>query len=207
MRLSILFGVLTSCFLANAVAAQDRMPPLSPDKYTEAQKKAVDEFVLQRKRPLFGPFIPLIRSPELMHVLQEMGDYLNYKAPAGGHKLTEFIILITAREWTQDYEWDFHQPRALKAGVKPEIAQAIYEGRRPEGMSHEEEAVYDFVIELLHNKSVSDHTYNAVLKALGEKGVIDIAGVVGFYSTLAMVMNTTRMEVPKEGLHLPHFPH
>jgi 4-carboxymuconolactone decarboxylase len=130
----------------------------------------------------------------------------NFKAPAGGRKLTEFIILLTAREWASDYEWYVHHPIALKAGLKPEIADAIAQGRRPDGMSEEEDAVYSFVTEIMRNKRVSDASYERIVKLFGEKGVIDITGVVGFYTTLAMVMNTTRHELPQDGKRLPRFP-
>ena len=182
------------------------MPPIPPEKYTPEQKATVDEFVAGRKRPVFGPFIPLLRSPELMNLLKQMGDYLNFKAPAGGRKLTEFIILITAREWGSDYEWYAHYHSALKGELEPAVIEDIAQGRRPDGMSEDEDAVYNFVTELMRNKRVSDKSYDRIVKRFGEKGAVDIAGVVGFYTTLAMVMNTSRLELPKDGTRLPRFP-
>jgi 4-carboxymuconolactone decarboxylase len=116
-----------------AAAAQDRMPPIPPEKYDEAQKKAAEEFRVARKGPVFGPFSVLIRSPELMTANRTMGDYLRLK-PSIGTKLSELIILITAREWTQDYEWHLHAPIALKQGISQEIIDAIVAGRRPSGV-------------------------------------------------------------------------
>jgi 4-carboxymuconolactone decarboxylase len=185
--------------------AQDRMPAIPPEKYTEAQKKAGEEFLATRKVPVFGPFIPLIRSPEVMTQARAMGDYLRYKS-AIGTTLSELVILITAREWTQDYEWYVHQPIAVKTGIKPEIIDAIWDGRRPAGMSEDEEIVYDFSTELHKNKRVSDHTYDRAVKRFGETGVIDLIGVNGYYTFLAMTMNTTRMELPKDGKRMPRFP-
>lgn len=185
----------------------DRMPELAPDKMTEAQKKAAADFQAGRGVPVFGPFVPLLRSPEVMLRAMSMGDYLRYKTvlPA---QLNEFIILITARQWTQEYEWAVHHPIALKAGLKPEIAQAVAEGRRPQGMSPEEEMVYDFCIELHRNQSVCDQTYQRVLSKFGEQGVIDIIGVNGYYVFLAMVLNTARTALPKNASPgLAAFPH
>src|ERR1035438_8187860 len=92
-----------------------------------------------------------------MSQARAMGDYLRYKS-AIGNTLSELAILVTAREWSQDYEWYVHYPIALKAGIKPDIADAVGDGRRPVGMSDDEEIVYDFSIELQRNKRVSDRT-------------------------------------------------
>jgi len=155
---------------------------------------------------LNGPFVPLLRSPEFMSRLQKTGEYLRYQN-ALGPKLTEFVILLTARQWTQQYEYVTHLPLALQAGVKPEVADAIREGRRPAGMAAEEEAAYDFCAELRLNQSVSDATYARAVSRFGERGVIDMIGVVGYYTTLAMVMNVARTPVPDGKAPLVPLPH
>jgi 4-carboxymuconolactone decarboxylase len=190
--------------LGNAMS-QDRMPAIPAEKYTDAQKKAADEFLSVRKREVFGPFIPLIRSPEVMVRAAEMGEYLRYRNSIG-QKLSEFAILITAREWTQDYEWYVHYPQALKAGLDPEIVEAVFQGRRPQGMGADEEALYDFVTELNHTKRVSDKTYERAVQKFGEQGIIDIIGVQGYYGLLAMTLNVSRLEPPKDGRRLPRIP-
>jgi 4-carboxymuconolactone decarboxylase len=181
------------------------MPAIPEGEYTEAQKKAAQAFFETRKAPVFGPFAALLRSPELITHAQAMGEYLRYRS-AIGHRLSEFAILITAREWTQDYEWSVHQPHALKAGLKPEIVEAVFEGRRPAGMAPDEETLYDFVTELNHTKRVSDTTYARAVKQFGEHGVIDIIGIQGYYSLLAMALNVTRIEPPKDARRLPRIP-
>jgi 4-carboxymuconolactone decarboxylase len=181
------------------------MPAIPESEYTEAQKQAVQVFFETRNAPVFGPFIPLMRSPELMTRAQQMGEYLRYRS-AIGQRLSEFAILITAREWTQDYEWYVHEPMALKAGLKPEVVEAVYEGSRPAGMAPDEEALYDFVTELNHTKRVSEATYERAVKQFGEHGVIDIVGIQGYYSLLAMTLNVSRLEPPKDGRRLPRIP-
>lgn len=188
-------------------ALADRMPPIPADKLTPEQKKASDDFAAERKTPVFGPFVPLLRSPEVMLRAKAMGDYLRYKSVLPP-QLNEFAILITARHWTQEYEWALHQPIAVKAGLKTEITQALAEGRRPQGMSADEEMIYEFSTELHQNQSVSDATYARVLARFGEQGIIDLIGVNGYYTFLAMVLNTTRTTVPKSTTPpLPAFPH
>jgi 4-carboxymuconolactone decarboxylase len=202
---------LEACILllvVGAAAAQNRMPPVPKDKMTEAQKKALEEVIASRGAGgAEGPFVPMLRSPELMNRLQTLGEYVRFHNSIGT-KLTEFVILLTARQWTQQYEYDAHQPLALKAGLNQDIISAITEGRRPTGMAADEEIVYDFCNELRQNQSISDATYTRAVSKFGEQGVIDMTGLVGYYTTLAMIMNVARSPLP-EGKKAPlaPFPH
>ena len=198
--------VLTSCF-AVVARAQDRMPPIPADKLTDAQRKAIAEFKTARSADVSGPFIPLLRSPEVMTRARAMGDYLRFRS-ALPPRLSEFVIIITARRWTQQYEWNAHRPLALQGGVKADVVNAIAEGRRPEQMAADEDAVYTLVEEIDRNHSVSDATYARAVGALGEQGVIDALGLVGYYTTLALVMNTARTPLPAGATAgLAPFPH
>ena len=192
-------------FLSTIGSAQDRMPPIPRDKMTDAQKKAEAELVSGPRGSLFGPFIPLLRSPEFMTRLQKAGEYLRFQN-AIGQRLTEFVILLTARQWTQQYEYDVHMPLALQAGMKQEILDAIAAGRRPVGMSADEEITYDFFIELRQYQSVTDATYARTVARFGEQGVIDMTGLIGYYTTLAMIMNVARTPVPDNRQPLPPLP-
>lgn len=166
-----------------------RLPPVAADQMNEAQKEAVADFKKTRGVEASGPFLVLLRSPELMMRTQSMGEYLRFRS-ALPPRLSEFVILLTAREWTQQYEWSVHQPIALKAGINPETVQAIADGRRPAAMSEEEAILYDFCQELHRNRNVSDTTYARAVAQFGEQGVIDTIGIAGYYSMLAMVLNT-----------------
>jgi 4-carboxymuconolactone decarboxylase len=190
-----LFAVLVLALVPLTAVAQDRMPPIPADKLTTAQRTAIEEFKAARSAEISGPFVPLLRSPEVMTRARAMGDYLRYKS-ALPPRLSEFVILLTARRWTQQYEWNAHQPLALKGGVKADVVAAIAEGRRPEHMAADEEAVYTLVEEIDRNRSVSDATYSRAIAAVGEQGVIDTLGLVGYYTMLAMVMNTARTPLP-----------
>ena len=186
---------LIACLAAGPLAAQDRMPAIPADKLTEAQKRAAEAFSEGRGYQIRGPFVPLIRSPEVMLRAKAISDYLRFKNVLE-QRLVEMLILITAREWTQQYVWNSHYPQALKAGLKREIADAIADGRRPAGMADDEEAAYDLATEILRLKRVSDATYGRAVAKFGEQGVIDLLGVVGYYNLLAIVMNTTRTALP-----------
>jgi 4-carboxymuconolactone decarboxylase len=177
---------------APVVFAQDRMPPIPDDQMTEAQREAVAEFKAARDTTRFGgPFVPLLRSPEMLSRARNVGDYVRFNS-ALPPRLSEFVILIIAREWTQQTEWSAHAGIAERAGLHADIIGAVAEGRRPDGMADDEAAVYDFCIELLRTHGVSDPTYARLVSVVEEKGVVDTIGIMGYYSLLAMVMNTAR---------------
>ena len=188
-------AVLVALSFAVPAVAQDRMPPIPAERLTEAQKKAIQEFEAARKTGLSGPFWPLLRSPEVLSRARAMGDYLRFTSVLPP-RLSEFVIIITARQWTQNYEWDVHAPLAAQGGLKPSIIAAVADGRRPDGMADDEETLYTFCDELHRNRSISDATYARAVKAFGEQGVIDVLGISGYYTMLAMVLNTARTPVP-----------
>src|SRR5512136_2594196 len=195
MLLCLIIAVSVIAVFSLGAFAQDRMPAIPLEKMTDLQKKYAEEIIKGPRGALYGPFVPLIRSPELMDRAQRMGEYLRYKS-AIGTRLSELVILITARQWTQQVEWAIHEPIAIKSGIKGEIVSAIADGRYPTGMSADEQIVYDFCTELHVNKSISDSTYERALKRFGERGVIDMLGINGYYTFLAMIMNGTRTAVP-----------
>jgi 4-carboxymuconolactone decarboxylase len=194
-------GVLMSS-AAVAAHAGDRLPTIPPQQYTTEQKQAAADFEAARKVPVFGPFEPLMHSPQVMSQARALGDYLRYQS-AIGNTLSELAILVTAREWTQNYEWSVHYPIALKAGIHQEIADAIGNGRRPKAMSTDEEIVYDYASELLNTKQISDATFERAKARFGTKGVVDLTGIVGYYTFLAMQLNAAQYKGPDGGTKLP----
>lgn len=184
-----------------------RMGALDPAKMTDEQRKAAEELAAGPRGQVRGPFNVLLRSPGLMSPVQKVGEYLRFRCQLD-RRIAEMATLIAARHWTQLYEWQAHHPLALKAGLKPEIAQAIADGRRPAGMAQDEEVVYDVLTEALHNKSVSDVTYERGLAQFGEQNLVDLLAIAGYYGLLALLLNVARTELP-EGRQpgMPHFPH
>ena len=195
--MTIRYALLVLAFTqATSVSAQDRLPPIPADKMTEAQKKAVAEYKDLRKTDLTGPpWTVMLRDPDWIVPALEMRLHVQAR-PVLGNKLTEFAILIAAREWTNNYEWNAHSAAAAQAGLNAAIIAAVADGRRPEHVADDEEILYDFCAELLHNKSVSDATYARALAKFGEAGVVEIANIEGYYVYLSMIMNTARSPVP-----------
>lgn len=175
--------------------AQDRLPPIPPDKLTDAQKKAAADFLVERKQAVFGPFVPLSRSPQLMINAAKMGTYVRF-GNSLPRAITEFAILLQSRRWTQQYEWDIHAADAKTAGLPDAVIQAVADGRRPENMTEEQEIVYAFSTELNDFHSVTDRTYGRMVAKFGEQGMMDLVGVNGYYSMISMVLNVARTPLP-----------
>jgi 4-carboxymuconolactone decarboxylase len=184
---------------------ENRLPPLAEKEQTAEQKAAAAEFASGRGYAISGPFAVMLRSPEVMLRAKAMGDYLRFRNVLP-KRISEMVILVTAREWTQQYEWSYHYPFALEAGLPKETADAIADARRPDKMQADEAAAYDFAIELHRYRRVSDATYARALEHFGEKGVIDLVGINGYYSFLAMMMNVARTKVEPGRQQLTRFP-
>src|SRR3954467_11205586 len=161
----------------------ERMPPLAADRMTAAQRKAAEEMTAGPRKGVKGPFIPLLRSPELMDRLQKVGEYLRFGSSLEG-RLGEFIMLTVSRDWSQHSEWAIHVPLARKAGLGDDVIAALAEGRRPPGMREDEEIVYEFCAELLRYKGVSETTYRRALERFGELRIVDIAAVAGYFTAV-----------------------
>lgn len=173
----------------------ERLGAIPAAQLTPEQAAAAAAFRIARGTDPFGPFVPLLRSPEAMTRTAALGDYLRFRS-ALPPRLSELVILIVAHHWSQPYEWAFHYPIALQSGVPRETADAIESGRRPAGMDAEAEALFDFCTELLRTKQVSDATYARALEVLGERGIVDAVGLAGYYSLIAMVLSVARTPPP-----------
>jgi 4-carboxymuconolactone decarboxylase len=166
----------------------DRMPPMDPATMSDAQKKAAADLIAGPRKGVFGPFIALMRSPELMDRLGRVGEYLRFNntIPA---RLNEFAILVTSRHVTNQFEWLLHYALAVKAGVARDTLDAVAEGRRPASMAADEAVVHDFAFELLRTHRVSDATYARAVHEFSEQGVVDLVGTIGYFVAVCYVMN------------------
>jgi len=195
--ISIAVGCVLAFALSPGHAQMPRFKPLLESEYTEAQQKAASDIASGQRGRLNkdGPNALLLRSPELMGRTQRVGEYLRYNS-ALPPRLSEFAILITARQWNAQVEWIAHHQLALKAGIAPETATDLQQGKRPGGMKDDEAMIYQFLKELHETKAVSDAAFKAVADKFGERGVIDLIGLTGYYTMLAMVLNVGQMPLP-----------
>ena len=153
--------------------------------------------------PLGGPFNVWLRSPGIGNLVQQLGEEIRFRSSLPS-KLNELAILVTARKWTSQYEWYAHHKLALEAGLDPKIGQDIANGKRPARMDADEALVYDFSTELHETHGMSDKTYQAALERFGERGVVDLISVNGFYVLVSMCLNVDKTPLPAgEKLPLP----
>jgi 4-carboxymuconolactone decarboxylase len=185
----------------------DRMPPLADSAMDEIQRAAAAELIAGPRKGVKGPFIPLLRSPELMTRLQKVGEYLRFDSSLAP-RVSEFATLVVSRAWTQQFEWFVHVPLAREAGTPQRTIDDLREGRRPATMTGEERVVYEFTHELLANHGTSDATYAEAVALFGERGVIDLVGIVGYFTLISMVLNVAHTPPnPVFGVEpLPSFP-
>lgn len=183
----------------------DRMPPLDAAAMTDEQRTAAHALAAGPRGGVKGPFIALLRSPELMDRLQKVGEYLRFRS-ALQPRISEFVMLVVSRYWTQQFEWCVHVPLALAAGLKPETVQSLAEGRRPVAMAADEAAVYDFCDELLRTRGLSEATYRGAVEGFGERGIVDLLGLMGYFTTVSMVLNVAHTPADGPVARLAPFP-
>ena len=174
---------------------KDRLPPMEMQAMSEAQRQAAEALIAGPRKAVVGPFIALLRSPELLDRMQRVGEYLRFRN-AIPQKLVELAILMTARHVDNAFEWMLHQPLAVKEGVSRATIDAINAGQRPESMSDDEAAVHDFVRELLRTSFVPDAVYARMAERFGEQGVVDLTATVGYFVTVCYVMNVAGTPPP-----------
>ena len=175
----------------------DRMPPLAVSELTDKQRRIVDEFTKGPRGGVKGPFIPALRSPELVDRLGKLGEYLRFESSLAP-RIGEFVMLIVAREWTNQFEWAVHVPLALKNGIRREIVDALAEGRHPHGMAEDEALAFEVCGELTRTRSLCDTTSGRAVETFGEAGVIDLATLYGYFVTVCAIMNLAHTPPPAD---------
>src|SRR5580765_6719074 len=177
------------------VLAGDRFKPLQYDEMTAPQKTMIDHLLAGERRGANGPFNVLLRSPEVGDLAAEFGGAMRYRTVLP-RDVSETIIIMTGRYWMAQYEWNSHKAAALQNGVSAAIVEAIATGRRPTGMKPEMEIAYNLIDELLTSHQVTDATFKAVKDKYGERGVVDIVGLSGWYGLVSMLLNVDRYPMP-----------
>jgi 4-carboxymuconolactone decarboxylase len=185
-----------------------RFVPLAADRMTDAQKRAAAQILASSQRAdgpagrfmthtgqFPGPYDFLLRSPELAIRWRQMADYIRYETSLP-LRLNELAILIQARFWTAQFEWWGHYPLALRAGLAQAIADDLRVGKRPADLQPDEEAVYDFCVELMRDHRASDGTFARLKAHLTEQQIVDLVAVTGFYATVSLILNTIEAPIP-----------
>jgi 4-carboxymuconolactone decarboxylase len=178
-----------------------RFPPLKAEELTPPQKAWADMIAPPPRNAKITnpPYRAYVRNPDLAPKLSALSDYLRWNTSLPP-RLSELAILITARQWTAQYEWFAHYPLALKGGLDPKVAADIAVGKRPQNMKDDEAALHDLAIALYRDKKVSDPVYKAALDKFGERGIMDIIGIIGYYDLVSMTLITMQAEAPNDSV-------
>jgi 4-carboxymuconolactone decarboxylase len=163
---------------------------------TAEQRVVCDETIAGRRGHVPVPLRAWLASPEFARRAQHLGEFVRYKTSLPP-RLSELAILVTARHWTAQYEWYAHKTEALKAGLDDGVIDAIAEHRPPAFRSDDERLVYDFSRRLHEDHAVDDDLYRSAVTVLGEHGVVELVGLLGYYTLVAMTLNTFEFGVPE----------
>ncbi len=172
-----------------------RLAPLDLNALTPEQKTVADEIIAGPRGGLRGPFEPWLRSPGLADTAQRVGAHCRFgtSLPAD---ISELAILLTGKHWKAQFEFWAHARLAKEAGLAEEIIEAIRTDQAPPFTRAIERAVFDIVTEYFADNRVSDATYGRAIEALGEEGLVDVVGIVGYYGLVSMTLNIFEIGVP-----------
>jgi len=172
-----------------------RFPKLTPDEMTPAQREVAAEITAGPRGEVRGPFIALLHNPQLAGHIQRLGEHLRWKGKLPP-KLKELAVLVTARRWSCQHEWVMHSKLALEGGLAHGIVDAIAANRDPENLSEEEKAVYTFCREVHATGRAGDAAFAAIEKRFGLDGALELIALNGYYTLMAMVLNTAGLPLP-----------
>jgi 4-carboxymuconolactone decarboxylase len=173
-----------------------RLGEIELARLTEEQRRVAEQIRSGPRGGLAGPFWPWLRNPELADRAQKLGELVRYNSTLPP-RLFELAVLVTAQHWKAQFEWYAHAPLARKAGLGEDIIAAIQAGARPNFTAADEAAVYDFATELYARRRVGDAAYAAALAHLGERGVVELVGILGYYALVSMTLNVFGIDVPQ----------
>ena len=175
-----------------------RLPAITDDKLTDRQKELMEAIRSGPRGRVIqgGPFGVYLHAPDFGDLTQKLGAHCRYKSGLAP-RLSEFAILCTARQWRAQYEWHAHAAIAEKAGVAPDVIRDVKMGRAPKKGTKEERAIYDLVTELYKTRRVSERNYKRVHAFLGNSGMVELVGILGYYTLVAMMLDVFNVPLPE----------
>ena len=186
---------------------RDRLPMPAADAMTAQQREAADALVAGPRKGVYGPFLPLLRSPQLLERVARVGEYLRFDSVLDT-RIRELVTCAAARHVTNQFEWAMHAPLAVKAGVSEATLEALRVGARAKALPADEEIALDFAAELLNTHGVSEPAYAAAATQFGEQGVVELTSLLGYFVMVCWLMNVghTPAQATAQGFALQAFP-
>jgi len=176
-----------------------RIPALLPENMTDHQRQVHDTITSGPRGAVRGPLAVWLNRPELASCAQLLGRYCRFDTSLPPH-LSELAILTTARVWSSEFEWAAHKPIALEAGLSPDVIEAIRTHQDPL-FEHEDEAVVHAFSKTLHTeRHINSDLYSRAVDILVEASVIDLTGILGYYTLISMIINVFEVSPPEGAL-------
>jgi 4-carboxymuconolactone decarboxylase len=165
------------------------------EEMTEEQRRVYDATVAGKRGRAPAPLIAWLESPVLADRAQKLGEFVRYETSLPP-RLSELAILVMARHWTAQFEWTAHKKEALKGGLDPAIIDDIANRRLPGFKNEDERVVYDFSVTLNTSHTIPDGLYRTAVDTIGTRGVVDLVGILGYYTLISMTLNTFEIDPP-----------
>lgn len=186
---------------------RERMPLPPMESMTPQQRAAAQALIDGPRKGVYGPFLPLMRSPVLLDRVARVGEYLRFESVLDA-RIRELVTAAAARHVGNQFEWHMHAPLAVKAGVDAGAIDALRQGARPAtGLKEDEALALDFALELLRTNGSSEPTYERAVRAFGENGVVELTTLIGYFVMVNWLMNVAHTPaMASAGAPLPPFP-
>ena len=186
---------------------RERMPLPPMESMTREQKAAAQALIDGPRKGVYGPFLPLMRSPVLLDRVARVGEYLRFESVLDA-RIRELVTAAAARHVGNQFEWHMHAPLAVKAGVDAGAIDALRQGARPAtGLKDDEALALDFALELLRTNGSSEPTYERAVRSFGENGVVELTTLIGYFVMVNWLMNVAHTPaLASAGAPLPAFP-
>ena len=183
-----------------------RLPTVSRASLNGEDQRVFDIIVNPDSRyatGLRGPIGMWMYSPRMAEHMFPASTYLRYGADGErDQRLTELAILTTARELDSQYEWTAHEPAARNAGLEEEIIDLLRVGRSLAeagalpGLGERERTIIRVARELVNSPKLSAEAFVEAQTLFGNDGVMDLAGLVGYYTFVNYTLKTFDVQRP-----------
>ena len=167
----------------------------SREGLTPEQLAVFDAVVSGPRGKVQGPLMAALHKPDLADKWQQFGAALRYGTSLPP-RLSELVILVTAKAQACQLEWLLHEDYALKAGLERAVIDAVKAGDLSGVADEAVRDIYDYCEDLHRRKRVSEAVYQRALKRFGTLGVVEMTALAGYYTMVAMTLNAHEFPLP-----------
>ena len=179
-----------------------RLPEVTQKETLPADKQHVFDYLAETRGGVRLPFSAILNHPEVCYRVAHVGSFARFESSLP-NDVTEIATLAAAREFDCRFEWAAHAQLAPRAGVRPEVIEAIANDGDVSHLNDTEALVIRYVRAVLEEHRVDDVTWSAVTQAFGEDGALELTMTAGYYAMLASFLNVLQIEPAPDAPQLP----